>query len=623
MLDNLRKFATTLPGKILGAFLLIGLAGFGVSGLLTSVGANTVATVGDQDISSLDFQRSYQRELNATAQQIGQMPTAEQALQFGIPTTVLSRLATEKMLTRMGGEFGLGVSDERVAADLREDPAFGGTLGGFDRNTFELTLQRNGFTESEFFQSRRDAARRQQLAMALFGELPVPDTINQLVRRFGEDQRIINYMVLSTDNLLPVAEPTEAELAEYLAANQTDYRTSEIRQVDVMVLTPEILASGYEISDAEIAAEYERTSQNYVKIERRTISQLPLPADATVRWFELGIANGKSFETLLEETGLTATSLGTLAQAAITDSALATAAFELEEGEYTVIPGVLGQRAVYVSDIEPGGQMELEAAAPQVEERLRLTRAREEYIDVLDRVEEQRAAFIELDEIAEGVGLEVETLDVTAGGDALEGIGGLTESDATQVSQRIFAGSEGELTPSVALGANKTVWFDLNSVEPARDQTLDEVRDEVFADAMAERQDVALGQKATEIVSALASGEPFDNVAVNNNLFPEISAPFGRGGDGSDAITAEVASAAYQGGVGHIGSARDASGRFVVFEVTSIEESEEPLTDADAEFVADSLRNNFYSDFASGLSDGAQLRINQTVLRQALGLEEL
>ncbi len=621
MLDNLRKFATTLPGKILGAFLLIGLAGFGVSGVLTSVGANTVAQVGGRDISSLDFQRAYQTELNATAQQIGQVPTPELALQLGIPTNVLNRLATEKVLTSLGNEYGLGVTDERISEQLRSDPSFGGTLGGFDRDTFELVLQRNGYTESEFFQSRRDAARREQLAMALFSELPAPDTMELLFRRYGDDQRIINYMILSTDNLLPVAEPTEEELAEYLAANQTDYRTEETRNVDVMVLTPEILAEGYEIPEAEIIAEYDRTSQNYIRIERRTISQLPLPADATVRWFELGQQNGKSFETLLEETGLTPTSLGSLAQAAINDSALAEAAFSLEEGEYTIIPGVMGQRAIYVSEIEPGGQMSFEQARDQVEDRLRTARGREDYIDVLDSIEEQRAAFIELDEIAAGSGLTVQTIDVTAGGAALEGVGGMTAAEASEVAQRIFAGTDGQLTPSVPLSANKTVWFDLNSTEEARDQTLDEVRDEVFADIMAERQDVALSEKATEIVTALASGEPFEMVAVNNNLFPEISAPFDRGGDGSDTITQAVATAAFGGGVGHIGSARTASGQFVVFEVTTIRTSEEPLSASESQFVTNNYRNNLFSDFAGGLRSDAELRINQTVLRQVLGLD--
>lgn len=621
MLDNLRNFATTLPGKILGAFLLIGLAGFGVSGLLTSVGGNTVAKVGDKDITALDFQRAYQTELNNTAQQIGQVPTAEMALQLGIPSTVLSRLATDKVLTAMGSEFGLGVSDERIAEALRDDPSFGGTLGGFDRGAFEQTLQRSGYTESEFFQSRRDAARRQQLAMALFSKVNPPETVNHLIRRFSEDQRVMNYMVLSAANLLPVAEPTEEELAEYLATNQSDYRTDELRNVDVMVLTPEILAAGYEISDENIAAEYERTKQNYVNIERRTISQLPLPDDATVALFEQGIENGESFDALLEETGLTPTSLGTLTQAGINDSALADAAFGLDVGEYALIPGVLGQRAVYVSAIEPGGQMTLEEASDQVEQRLRTARAREDYINVLDHVEEQRAAFIALDEIASGAGLDVETIDVAAGGAALEGFGGLTSADASEVAQNIFSGSEGELTPSVALGANKTVWFDLNGIEEARDQTMDEVHDALFTDVMAERQDVALGQKATQLVSALAAGEPFDNVAVDNNLMPQISAPFGRGGDGSDTITSTVASAAFQGGVGHIGSARDVNGQFVVFEVTSIQTSDEPLSDADADFVANSFRNNLYSDFAGGLRDDAELRVNQNVLRQVLGLD--
>ena len=42
----------------MGGFLLVGLAGFGITGVLTSIGTNTVARVGDRDISTLDFQRA-------------------------------------------------------------------------------------------------------------------------------------------------------------------------------------------------------------------------------------------------------------------------------------------------------------------------------------------------------------------------------------------------------------------------------------------------------------------------------------------------------------------------------------------------------------------------------------
>lgn len=621
MLDSLRNFATTLPGKILGALLLIGLAGFGVSGVLTSIGSNTVAKIGDQDITLLDFQRAYQTQLGTVAQQTGQVPTAEQALQMGVPSTVLTRLSTDKVLNALAGQYGLGVSDARIAEDLRDDPSFSGTLGGFDRQVFERALQQNGYTESEFFQSRRQMSARQQLATALFGQIAVPDTVVRLIQRYGEDQRTINYMVLSTANLLPVDEPTDEEMQAYLDENQTSYRTDELRNISVMVLTPDVLAAGYDISEESIAAEYERTKQNYIKIEQRAILQLPLPADATVRWFELGLEKGKSFDTLLEETGLTPTDLGTLSAAQISDAALSETAFSLAEGEYAIIPGVGGQRAVYVASIEPGGQMSLEEAHDQVEERLRQARAREDYVLVLDRVEEQRAAFVDLAGIAEEEGLTVTEVALASDGNALEDVQGLAVGEADLVAQRVFSSEPGQLAPSVSLGANKTAWFDLNSIDEARDQTLDEVRDEIFADMMAERQDQALSLKATEIVGALASGEAFDSVAVNNNLFPQISEPYGRGGDGGQEITASVASATFGGGEGHVGSARNAAGDFVIFEVTSVIPAEAPVEDLDRQFLQDSIRSSVYSDFVTGLRDDAGLRINQEVLRQALGLD--
>ena len=140
MLDNLNKFARTVPGKILGGFLLIGVAGFGVSGVLTSLGSNTVAHVGSEEITSRDFQRAYSSQLNAYASRVGAIPNMQQALALGIPSGVINRLASEAALNAMGKQFGLGVSDNRLGELLREDPNFGDTLGNFDAANFQRCI---------------------------------------------------------------------------------------------------------------------------------------------------------------------------------------------------------------------------------------------------------------------------------------------------------------------------------------------------------------------------------------------------------------------------------------------------------------------------------------------------
>ena len=60
----------------MGGFLLVGLAGFGINNVIADLGSNTVAKVGGEDITSRQFLRAYQNQLNQVAQQIGSVPTA-------------------------------------------------------------------------------------------------------------------------------------------------------------------------------------------------------------------------------------------------------------------------------------------------------------------------------------------------------------------------------------------------------------------------------------------------------------------------------------------------------------------------------------------------------------------
>ena len=93
MLKLMRRFASTWLGKLLGGLLLVGMAAFGISNVIVDLGSNTLARVGDDDITTAQFQRAYQQQLNQFAQQTGQMPTNQQALQYVIPTSVIGKLA--------------------------------------------------------------------------------------------------------------------------------------------------------------------------------------------------------------------------------------------------------------------------------------------------------------------------------------------------------------------------------------------------------------------------------------------------------------------------------------------------------------------------------------------------
>lgn len=621
MLDSLRGFATTWMGKLLGALLLVGLAGFGVTGVLTGIGTNNVANVGSQEITIRDFQRVYNSLLNNVAATTGAIPTPQQAVAFGLPTAAINQLANQAALTDMGRDFGLGVSDERLGKIIRDDPSFGGVLGSFEEANFQRVLEQNGYTQNEYFADQTDAARRQQISIALFAGMTAPKTSVDLINRYSTDTRTIDYFVLGGTAIETPDEPTPAEIEAYLSENQSQYRTQPTRNVEVMVLSPQALVQGINIADADIAADYERTKANYTKPATRTVSQAILSSDFLVDLFEDGLVKGKSFDQMIEETSIPVTDLGTLSRAQITDEALGDAAFDLAEGEYSLIRAAQGIRAVSVSNVDPGGQQSLDEVRDQITEKLKLRQARDEFIDVLDQIEELRAAFRPLDEIAGRFGLVVTELDVTANGDALDAIAAIPQDSRSRVASAIFSVEEGNLAPTVTLGANLNVWFDLKSITTARDQTVEEVGDEVRQLLMDERIDAALSTLANDIVDEINAGSNFADAAAARSLFPQLSQAFGRRGDGSAVIDAQVASAAYGGGPGYVGSARNSDEDYVVFQVVDISNSGDEVQPETVDFVDRAVLDGLYQAFVTSVREDIGISINENVLTQVLALD--
>lgn len=620
MLDSLRGFAKSWPGKVMGAFLLVGVAGFGINNVIADLGTNTVARVGDQEITSRQFIRAYQNQINELAPQLGSVPTAEQAMSLGIPSMVLQNLAQEASLTQMADTFGLGVSDAKLSEMLRKDSSFWGTLGTFDPSSFRQVLQMSGLTEAEYFEMQGNNARRQQLVLSLFGDVQLPTTASTLINHYVGDKRTVDYFVLGDTNIETPAEPTEDELAAYLTAHQGEFRTVETRNVQMLELTPAALASTKTITDDEIAAEYERTKANMVRAERRTIEQVVLGTDAQVAAFEQGLTNGTSFQTLVADAGLTPTALGTLAVTDINDSALATTAFGLPENGFAVIDGVAGKRAVHVSAIEAGGQTSLEEAKADIAQSLALAAARNDIANVLDQVEELRAAFRPLSEIAERFGLKTYDAAVTASGTELDVLPNLSAEDRSRLSQAIFKAESGALTPATAIAGNGNVWFDLKSVEPARDQTLDEVREQVAAALTAERTQAALLAATTEAAARIKAGEAVGDVAASYNVFPQLSTAFTRFGAADGTIDATVAAAVFAGGADNSGTAVSQSGEHVVFKVVDVIPAEGDLEAQARTSLENEARVGIYGDFVTAVSNEAGLRINQQALEQTLSL---
>ncbi|MBN9361571.1 MULTISPECIES: peptidylprolyl isomerase [unclassified Devosia] len=616
MLDSFRHLTKTWFGKILGAFLIVGLAGFGISNVITGFGSNTVATVAGQDISVRDYQRGYDSQVNAIARQMGRVPTVEEAVTFGVPGMVLDRLAGEAAVNKLGEDLGLGVSEDRLGKMLREDPSFSSTLGSFDRNNFLRVLQQNGYTEAEYFDLQTKAARRQQLVSGLLSGAPASATATELLTRFSGDTRTVDYFVVNAQALPPVAEPTEEELATYLKDNQAQFRTKATRTVELLALSPEAIAATKTITDADIAAEYERTKDSRVKIERRTVKQVVLNTPELEKAFTDGKTAGTPFADVLAASGATAQDLGNLSKTEITDSGLADAAFGLALNDYAIIDGIGSKRVVTVSAIEPGGVISLEDAKAEIAKQLALTQARNEYTDELDQIEELRAAFKPLSEIADRFGLHTVTIPLTENGAELANDPDVGADNAQRIATAVFRAEQGNLAPTIQLSSTRNVWFDLKQVDEARDQTLDEVRNAVAAAWTSAKTDEAVSAEVTKLLDQVKSGTAFAGVASGIGQFPILSQPLKRSGDGTTVLNQTVANEIFNGGPTHFGSAVNGDGDHVVFQVVEVNAGTVDQTADVKKYVEEATRDGLYGDLLTGLKSQAGMRINEQVLKQ-------
>ena len=165
---------------IIVGVILIGLAGFGTGGLSGNV--RSIGTVGEKEISVASYQRAMNEQLRALSAQAGQAISFQQAQAFGLDQAALGQLVLTRGLDNEATQLGISAGDERVLQRLQTIPSFQGA-GGFNRETYRLSLQQSGQTAAEFeTEIREDIARTLLQGAVVEGVPPVDAYADALVQ---------------------------------------------------------------------------------------------------------------------------------------------------------------------------------------------------------------------------------------------------------------------------------------------------------------------------------------------------------------------------------------------------------------------------------------------------------
>ena len=629
MLRGIHKATSNWFGKAIMAavmgLLVVSFAIWGIGDIFRGFGLNSALKIGNTEISIEQFRQYYTERLQQLSRQVGRPITPDQARATGIDRQVLSQLVAETTLDEQAKALRLGIGNAEIASRITNDPNFRGLNGQFDRSRFVEIIRQAGFTEGRFVEEQRRVILRRQIALSIGGEFNVPVTAMTALNQYQNEKRAIEYLALGPAQAGDIPAPTPEVLSKFFEERKVLFRAPEYRKITLLSMSPADLAKPDAVSDADAKTYYEQHKASYGTPERRELHQIVFPNPEEAAAAHERIAKGASFADLAKERGLkdSDTDVGMVTKAEVIDPAVADAAFALKAGEVsTPVQGRFGTVLLQVGKIEPGNQKTYEEVAPQIKREIAENRAKTEIGNLRDKFEDERAAGATLAETAKKLGLKSRTIDaVDRSG---RGPDGKPIADLPKSPDAIAAGFGSDVgvdNDPLQLPNGGYLWYDVTGITPARERTLDEVKDQVETrwrdDEIAKR----LQAKTDDMLGKFKAGTTLAQLATESGLKVVTAADLQRGKPGGFA-PAKLVDAAFKTTKGVPASAEgdQVTARFV-FRVTDVVDA--TLDPIASKAIATSLQNSYTDDiigaYVTRLENDFGVTLNQQALTQVFG----
>lgn len=623
MFSSLRRTATI----ILLGLLIISFAIWGIADVFRGFGSTTVAEIGSTRIGLQEFENTYRREIDNLSRRTGQPLTRDQALRVGLPGQLVSRLVTDATVTEAANRLRLAVSDEELVKLIQSDPVFQSAPGRFERSLFQRRLKENGWSEDQYIVVARKSAIRQQLVEAIAGPMPAPRVYVEAVNQYRNEERVVSYIRLDEAAVGAVEPPAPEVLAAFFEERKAAFKAPEYRKIVALAIDPAGIAKPQDVTDDDARAAYQHGEARFGEPEKRRVQQIPFDKREDAEAALAKLKAGTSFEDLMAERNLQAVDvdLGLLAKPAFLDPAIGEAAFQMGAvGETSgIVQGRFRTVILKLVEVQPARKKSFEEVKDQLKGEVAAERAETELLGLHDQIEDTRAGGAKLEEVAGRFKLKpivIEAVDKTGKTPAGTAVEGLPE--AARVIAAAFESDVGVENTTIQLPSRGFLWFDVVSIVPPRDRTLDEVRDDVIARWMAEQYRNRIAAKAAELLARIEKGESLEDVAASANLTVQTSPALKRG-ETPEGLSAAVVTAAFGGAEGHAATAIGDNNSRVVLQVKEVTEAtffgETETAKQTAQQISEDIQNTLFQQYVRRLTIEFPASVNQSLVTRAVG----
>ena len=638
MLNTIRNSMKGTVGKAVVTFLfgilIVSFAIWGIQDIFRNgLRSDTVAKIGDTQISGNEFLGEFQRELKVYQQQLGPQFTADNAIAAGLDNQILQRMITRTAFDNETFDMGLRVSDQTVVDYIRKNPTFDDQIGGFNRMQYEYVLQQMGITQSQFEQQTRFDIAREYLIDALIGGRKAPKILTDKLFEYRNEKRVVEIAYLPDDTISDVPTPDDAAVESFYKERIERFTAPEYRAISYIMLGPETMLPEVQVSDEAVHDLYDSRKSEYMPGEKRNLQAMNFLDEDAAQKAHDAVAGGLDFAEAAKQfnaSNQSDLSLGQLTQTELQQRSgenVAIEAFSVPVGGVTKpIKNVFGNwTVVRVVSTSAGLGKTFDQVKDELHKELAMEKASDALYDLLSKIEDALAGGATLEEVAEMMNLKIRTIqDIDRTGDLPSGlpVPDLPESRKfLDFAYEAHPGDDLELTDG---GDNHYYVIRVDGITPSAPKPLDTVRNDVVKAWQDQKRREMAQERAKSLADWAGHERVLSTVAVTAGGRTVTSRPLLRDGSVSEEnITQSLLAKIFEtpeDGTGW-GAAPDGKG-YVLFKVTSIT-TPDPLTDKNeavqvARQISANIANDLLGEYQAYIKNDFGVTVDNAALKSAL-----
>jgi peptidyl-prolyl cis-trans isomerase D len=637
MLDRMRRHMSWLKwslGLVCLAFIIFYIPDFLRGSGADAASGDTIAKVEGQEITTGEFRRTYQAQLQAYRSAYGSNMSEQLLKQLGIEQQILSQMVDERAALAEADRLKIDVSDEEVRQRILSMPAFqeNGTFIGDARYQQLLRMQRPPMAPSEFEDSVRRSLKVEKLRNSLTDWLSVNDKELEQEYRRRNDKVKLAVVSFTADTFRGQVTASDADVAAYFESHKDDFKIPEKRKIRYLLVDIDVLRAKINLPQTEIERAYNNNMEQYTTPEQVRASHILLKTEGK----DDAAVKAKAEEVLKQARG--GADFAELAKKYSEDEASAKNGGDLDyfgrgrmvpEFDQTVFamqPGQIsdlvktqyGYHIIKLADKKTATTRSLQEVRQQIVDQLSYERAQAQAADLAQNIEKQISKPSDVDRVAKAHNIVIQESGFFARDEPILGLG-----PAPEAANKAFEMKQGEV--SGALRASRGFVFETlvarqDSYVPKLGEVKDRVRDVVMKD---KARDVSK-QKAAEIAAKLKAAPDFEKAAKASGVEAKSTELISRDSPIPDLGTAPaVEEKAFSMTVGAVSDPIPTDNGTAVIKVLEKKEvTPDEWKNAKDRFREDLLtdrRSRFFSAYMVKAKQRMKIDVNRESLQKAIG----